>query len=122
MTKKKTALNDSAWDAEELKQWTQKVALVFKERVIRTNWEALSFQVPVIPEVSDRSTFSPLEKRCTDLSGNLMSEKEAFLELASELGAKEPLTFDFEEVLRSASPSPPPKFASPVLETHDAAN
>lgn len=35
-----------------------------------------------------------------------MTDKEAFLELAFELGAKEPLTLDIEELLRTAPPSP----------------
>ena len=49
-----------------------------------------------------------------DLSGNLMTEKETFLELASELEAKEPLTIDIEELLRFTPPSSPrPKSPTP---------
>lgn len=87
----------------------------------KMNWEALSFQVPVITEVPNRSTFSPLGQRCTDFSGNLVTEKNAFMELASDIGAKEPLTIVFEEVLRSGPPYPPPRSPSLVSAAYDRA-
>lgn len=115
------ALNDANWDADELKTWLQKVNPKFEERMAKTNMELLSFEDANVPDVSKRSTFSPLEHKCMDLSGNLLSEKEAFHELASELEAKEPLTFDVEKFLRSAPFLPQPR-SSPVSAAKEQAN
>lgn len=120
--KKSVTLNDPEWDAEERTNWAQKVSSQLEERVTKADWEAMSFKVPVIPNVPKRSTFSALGHRCTDLSGNLMTEKEAFLEFASELGTKEPLTFDLKELLRTAPPSPQPKSPSPVSSANEQAD
>lgn len=56
-----------------------------------------------------------------DLSDNLITEKETFLKLASELGAKEPLTVDIEELLRFTSPPPQPKSRSVVSVANEQA-
>lgn len=77
-----------------------------EERVINTDGEALSFDVPDLPAISERSIITALEHKCTNLSRNPMTEKETFLELASELEAKEPLTCNIEELLRIAPSSP----------------
>lgn len=115
-------LNDPNWDVEERTSWVQKVSPELEERMINTDWEALSFDVLNLPTIPERSIFSALEHKCTDHSGNLMVEKETFLELASEHEAKEPLTCDIEELLRIAPFSPQSKFSSPVYSAADKAS
>lgn len=119
--KESAALNDSEWDAEEHRAWSQRINSDLEERVTKTDWTSLSFEVQVIPQVPDRSILSTLEQRCSDLSGNLMTEKEAISDLASELDAKEPLTFDFEELLHSKPSSPQSRSPSPVTAANEQA-
>lgn len=63
---------------EELKIWVHKVDPKFEERAMKIDLDALSLEALVIPDVPERSSFSPLEHRCMELSENLVIEKEAF--------------------------------------------
>ena len=89
---------------------------------MKVDLESLSFEAPIVPKVLERFTFSALEHRCMDLSGNLITENETFLELASELEAKEPLTVDLGVMLQfTPPPSPQPKSPSPVSVANEQA-
>ncbi len=78
-------------------------------------------KTPSPPVVPDRSGFSRIEHRCNDLAGHLTMEKETFQELAQELDAREPLTFDLDDLLK-LSPSPAPRSPSPVSAANEQAD
>jgi hypothetical protein len=115
------ALNDPEWDAEEQKQWAEKISPDLEKRASNLDFTIYLPKTPNPPSVPDRSGFSQIEHRCNDLAGHLTMEKETFQELAQELDAKEPLTFDLDDLLK-LSPSPAPRSPSPVSAANEQAN